>query len=80
MTDPAAPKAKWYHTTSAVVIGLAVAGPLALPLVWIQPRWSPLKKILWTVAVLALTWAMVTFTVEVGQKVLDQYRELGLIQ
>jgi hypothetical protein len=79
-TSQAAPKLKWYQTTSALVIGLLAVGPLALPLLWINPRFSALQKVFWTVVVLVLTWAMVVFTADIGQKVIDQYRQLGLIK
>ena len=73
-------KPKWYHTTSTLVIGLLVVGPFALPLLWINPRYSPAKKLLWTVVVLALTYTLTLLTIDTGKKVIDQYRQLGLIK
>ena len=46
----------WYYRTSIVVLAASLVGPLALPLVWINPRYSLLMKILITVVILALSW------------------------
>ncbi len=46
---------KWYYATSAVVIALLCLGPLALPLVWLNPKYKPVTKGIVTVIVLAVT-------------------------
>lgn len=50
------PKELWYTKTGFIVICLFTIGPLGLPLVWINPRWSIYIKIFITVAVCYLTW------------------------
>ncbi len=40
---------KWYYSTSAIVIGLLIAGPFALPLVWKNPKYKVITKIIVTV-------------------------------
>ena len=53
---------KWYFKTSVLVIAVVVVGPLALPLLWVNPRYKKSTKIIWTVIILvinfALTWVM----------------------
>ncbi|MCK4999349.1 MAG: hypothetical protein KAS23_07435, partial [Anaerohalosphaera sp.] len=41
-------KSKWDNSTTSVVISLLILGPLALPKVWFNPRYSILKKALIT--------------------------------
>ncbi len=77
---PQTPKPKWWWSTPSLVAAFFVAGPLALPFLWMNPRYSVTKKIFWTVIVSVLTYLMVKFSIDTLQKVLAQYRELGLIQ
>jgi hypothetical protein len=49
------PKTKWYFLTSVVVIAILCIGPLALPLVWFNPRYKAVTKLVVTIAVIALT-------------------------
>ncbi len=54
---PALPKPKvpFYFSTSFIVITLGCVGPLALPLIWWRPSWSRQAKIIWTLAILAMS-------------------------
>ena len=49
------PKTKWYFSTPTVVIALLCLGPLALPLVVVNPRYKVATKIVVTGLVVALT-------------------------
>ena len=40
------PKEKWYFKPYAFVIAFICVGPFALPIVWINPRFSPQKKVI----------------------------------
>ncbi|MHC4740083.1 MAG: zinc ribbon domain-containing protein [Planctomycetota bacterium] len=51
-------KTKWYYSTSAVVIGLLIAGPFALPLVLYNPRYKVITKVIITIVVIAVTIAV----------------------
>jgi len=37
---------KWYLSTSSLVAAFLCAGPFALPLLWINPRFGTRKKVL----------------------------------
>ena len=50
------PKEKWYFKTYWLVMGLLCVGPLALPLLWINPRFSRTKKIVISVIVVAVSY------------------------
>jgi len=69
---------QWYFRNSTVVFGLLVAGPLALPLVWLHPRYKILTKAIVTVAVLAATAFFVYLTGAMIQNLLGQIRALGV--
>ena len=47
---------EWYFKTSVLVIAFLSAGPLALPLLWFNPRFSKQTKISLTLIVLILTY------------------------
>ncbi|MCX5709179.1 MAG: zinc ribbon domain-containing protein [Candidatus Omnitrophica bacterium] len=47
---------KWYFKTPGIVIAFLCVGPLALPLVWINPRFSRKTKIIATIVIVILSW------------------------
>jgi hypothetical protein len=69
---------KWYFATRNVVIALLFAGPLALPLVWLNPRYKPAVKAVVTVIVAVVTIAALWLTARMYQQALDQIRALGM--
>jgi len=72
------PKLKWYYTTSAVVIGLLCLGPLALPLVWANPRYNMLTKIIVTIVAIAVTVWLCQLMGQMYQHMIKQINDLGL--
>ena len=59
---PPAPRGKWYLTNTVVVLAILTVGPFALPLVWLNPRYSLAVRIVVTVAVLVFSWWAWQFT------------------
>ena len=47
---------KWYFKKSSLVALLLLLGPLALPLIWLNPRFSRTIKVITTIAVVILTY------------------------
>ncbi len=76
--QPAAPKPKWYYTTPVIVIAILSIGPFALPLVWYNPRYSIMVKVVVTVATIALTIALCYLTAFAYKLFMDQFRALGM--
>ena len=74
----ASSKTKWYFSTSAVVIALLCLGPLALPLVWLNPRYKIVTKLAVTVIVIALTILFSYLTVNMYHRLTEQIESLGL--
>ena len=56
MLERKRPETKWYFKTYWIVIAFLCVGPLALPLVWLNPRISRKKKIILTVIILILSY------------------------
>lgn len=70
---------KWYQTTGSLVMGILLAGPLALPLVWTHPRYSRTKKTVITVLVLILTYVLVVVMKRSIESMTDYYRILDTL-
>ena len=72
------PKTKWYYSTSTVVIGLLCLGPLALPLVWVNPKYQVITKIIITIVVIAATIWFCWLVGQMYQHLIKQINDLGL--
>ena len=66
---------KWYFKTRGIVIASLCVGPLALPLVWFNPRFSQKTKIIVTIMVLILSWLMISLLTS-SLRSLNKYQEL----
>jgi hypothetical protein len=78
LDKPDKPKTKWYFSTSVVVIALLCLGPLALPLVWIHPRYKTVTKLIVTGLVVALTIALCYLTANIYNQFMEQIEQLGI--
>lgn len=72
------PRPKWYYSSSTLLTAILCIGPLALPLVWLNPRFKGLTKILITVGVIALTVAVCYYAMNTYKNLMDQIKALGL--
>lgn len=72
------PKTKWYFATSAVVIALLCLGPLALPLVWLNPRYKIVTRLIVTGLVIAFTILLCYLTMNVYLRLVKQIEVLGI--
>ncbi len=52
------PGQKWYFRISVLVIAFLCVGPIALPLVWINPRFSRASKIIISLMVIILSYCL----------------------
>jgi len=60
MLDKKPSKEKWYFKTTSLVTAFLCVGPLALPLVWLNPRFSQKTKIIVTIIIIIITWYLGT--------------------
>lgn len=56
------PAEKWYFKTPLLITAFVCVGPLALPLVWLNPRFSRKRKIV-------ITAVIVSFSFVIGMQV-----------
>lgn len=59
IAPPALPKdagVPWYFKKVWIVIVVLSIPPLALPMVWLHPKMTLVWKIIWTAAIIILTW------------------------
>lgn len=71
-------KTKWYFTTPTVVIALLCVGPLALPLVWLNPRYKIITKVVVTAVVIALTILFSYLVAYIYRNLMEQIEALGI--
>ena len=67
---------KWYFKTSVFVVALLCVGPLALPLLWFNPRFNARTKILISLAVLVLSYFLWVATKASIKSLGDYYKQL----
>ena len=65
---------KWYFKTSTLVTAFLFIGPLALPLVWINPRFSPKAKIVISVITVILTYYLVILVADSLKSINEYYK------
>lgn len=68
------PKSKWYFKTSVAVISILSVGPLALPLIWFNPEYSRIKKIVISVVVLVLSYFLIQSVIRAMHSIDEYYK------
>jgi len=61
-------KQPWSQSFTVLVLAILAAGPLAIPLIWINHRLSVVLKVIITLAVLGITYALLAMTERVYQQ------------
>jgi len=51
---------KWYFRKTILIVALLTVGPLALPLLWFNPYYSKRLKIIFSIAVLIISYYLWT--------------------
>ncbi|MHC4551730.1 MAG: hypothetical protein ACYSUT_03030 [Planctomycetota bacterium] len=73
-----APK-KWYHSTMLLIAAIVTLGPMALPMIWTNPRYSRTVKAVITLSVLTLTVLLCFAMVKAATSfIINPIREMGL--
>jgi len=67
----------WYFATPTVVFALMCVGPLALPLVWLNPRYKPATKAIITGVAIAVTVLCCYLVAVAYQQLMSQISLLG---
>ena len=74
----ARPGTKWYFSTSSVVIALLCLGPFALPLVWFNPRYKIITRLVVTIAVIGISILLCYITTGMYVRLTKQIEGLGI--
>ena len=75
---PEAPKTPWYGKTAVLIVSFLTVGPFALPLVWFNPTYSRLKKIIVTVIVLTLFGVLCAAALNAVKTIYGYYKQAGV--
>jgi membrane protein implicated in regulation of membrane protease activity len=68
---------KWHSKLSTLIIALLCVGPLALPLLWFNPRFSKKVKIIVSAIVIILTYYLVVASIDSIKAVSKLYQEMS---
>lgn len=66
-------KGKWYFKTYWLVIAFLSIGPLALPLLWLNPRYNLKRKIIVSVIVIIISYYLIAATIKSLKTIRDYY-------
>jgi uncharacterized membrane protein YqjE len=69
-------RGQWYYGTSVLVIALLCVGPLALPLIWFNPRFRLATKILVSAAVIVATYSSIILMRQSINNIATYYRQM----
>ena len=69
-------KVPWYFKSGSLVIAFLCVGPLMLPLVWVHPRMTSTRKMVWTVVIVIATYFLVVATMDSLKKVMETYQQM----
>lgn len=70
------PKVQWYQKTSTFVIALLCVGPLALPLLWFNPRFNLKMKIIISLVIIVLSYYSAEVVYSYFQMINQHYKDL----
>ena len=69
-------KEKWYFKTYWMIIIFLSVGPFALPLLWFNPRFSKMNKIIFTIIALIASYFLIVSTVASIKSFESVYKEM----
>ena len=72
------PKEPWYCRTSMIILAVCTVGPLALPLVWINPRYSLAVKVVATIGVIAVSWLLYILLQQMAAQLKQSAASMGI--
>ncbi|MFH1778140.1 MAG: zinc ribbon domain-containing protein [Candidatus Omnitrophota bacterium] len=67
---------KWYFRTHWLIIIFLCIGPLALPLLWLNPRFSQKSKITLTIIIIMLSYYLTVVTVKSLRTMHTYYQQI----
>ena len=68
------PEDKWYFKTKILVIAFLCVGPLALPLLWFNPRFNQKNKIIISLIVIILSFSLAVVCANSLKSIINYYK------
>lgn len=68
-------KSKWYYSDTTLFVGFLCIGPFILPLIWLNPHYTKLKKAAWT-AIILLISVMLLKALQASQVSVSEYYKI----
>ncbi len=72
------PISKWYFSKPFVVITLLLIGPLALSLVWLNPRYKNVTKVIISILVIVFFFLVGYMAIQIYSRFLDSITDTGI--
>ena len=69
---------KWYYSSTAIIVAFLFLGPLAIPLVWLNPRYNIVTRLLITAAMVGITILAAYAVTGLFNNVINQVHQLGI--
>ncbi len=69
---------KWYYANPTLLVAVLCLGPFALPLAWVNPRYTLVTKALITAGVIVLTIVLAYAMTSLYKNLMDQIFALGI--
>ena len=70
------PQDKWYFKTHWLVVAFLCIGPLALPMLWFNPRFNKQNKIIITILILIVSYLLGVLFVNSMRTVIGYYQQI----
>lgn len=70
------PKGKWYFKPRSMVIAFLCLGPLMLPLIWFNPRFTRQKKTILSLVIIIISYVTGSLMLNALNSIKDSYRLL----
>lgn len=67
---------KWYFKNSSLIVAFLCVGPFALPLIWLNPRFSQKTKIIASVVIIILSYYLGVLLVNSLKSISQYYQQV----
>ncbi len=67
---------KWYFKTSTLITAFLCIGPFALPLMWLNPRFSQKAKIITTIIVIIVSYYLAAALINSVKPIIKNYQQI----
>ncbi|MFH0771469.1 MAG: zinc ribbon domain-containing protein [Candidatus Omnitrophota bacterium] len=70
------PQTKWYLKTSSFIVAFLCVGPIALPLIWLNPNYSRAKKWVISAAVIVVSYILWVWFSNALKSINEYYKQM----